>query len=177
MGGDRLALLPKGTSGKPGKKLLCGVGKRKGSSSWVSEFRGHSWSGPCRSLCNPTGITKPSSANCPCRGSQDATCWGLPAQRLLSDVCDQSKKPPTVWVGSRDSHIYSSMGWPGEQGSSRHTGKSTTSALQDKQHLKTVGLSKRLTLQRCPLDTSWVLFIPTSSMEEHIHTAYIIHIS
>lgn len=36
MGGNRVALLPKGTSRKPGKKLLCGVGKRKGSSSWVS---------------------------------------------------------------------------------------------------------------------------------------------
>lgn len=95
MGGDRLALLPKGTSKKPGKKLLSGVGKRKGSSSWVSDFRGHSWSGPCSSLGNPTGISEPSSANCPCRGSKNATCWGLSAQRLLSDVCEWGAVTPT----------------------------------------------------------------------------------
>lgn len=117
MGGDRLALLAKVTSRKPGKKLLWGARKRKSISSWVSDSRGHSWSGPCNSLDNPTGITKPSSANCPCRGSQNATCWGLPAQRLLRDVCDPSRKPPMVWVGASDSHTYSNMGWPGEEGS------------------------------------------------------------
>lgn len=153
------------------------MGKRKGNSSWVSDFRGHSWSGPWSSLCIPTGITKPSSANCPCRGSQNATCWGLPARKLLSDVCDQSKKPPMVWIGSRDCHTYTA--WDGQVSRApAHTQEN-----QQPLHCKTNSIWKLwvcptdLHLQTCPLDTSWVLFIPTSSVEEHILTAYIIHIS
>lgn len=89
MGGDRLALLPKGTSRKKitGKKLLCGVGKRKVSSSWVSDFRGHSWSGPCSSLCNPTGITKTIFCQLPLQGFTKCNLLRAPstkaAQRCL----------------------------------------------------------------------------------------------
>lgn len=177
MGGDRLALLPKGRARKPGKKLLCGAGKRKASTSWVSDFRGQSWSGPCSSLGNPIGITKPSSANCTCRGSQNAACWGFPARRLLSDVCDPSKKPSMVWVGGSDSHTYSSMGWPWSWGGLQQTLGKINNGTARPTALENRGFAWDVHLQTCPLDTSWVLFIPISSVEEHILTAHIIKIS
>lgn len=140
MGGDRLALLPKGTSRKPGKKLLSGVGKRKGSSSWVSDFRGHSWSGPCSSLGNPTWNLRTTFCQLPLQGFKKCNLL-----RTLSTKAAHW----CLWVAGSDSHAYSSMGWPGEEGSSRHTGKSTT-ALQDRQDLKTVGLLDRFTFANVP---------------------------
>lgn len=136
MGGDRLAVLPKGTSRKPGKKLLCGVGKRKGSSSWVSGVTAEVVPAAVSAMplesqnhllpIAPAGVHKMQ----PAEDSQYFT------DGLLSDVCDQCKKPPMVWVGSSDCHTYSSKGWPGEE-------STTTSALQDQQHLKTLGMPDR----------------------------------
>lgn len=142
MGGDRLALLPKGTSRKPGKKLLCGVGKRKGSSSWVSGVTAEVVPAAVSAMplesqnhlrpIAPAGVHK----------IQPALHWWA-AQRCLWPMQKASYGlSGQQWLPHHQQHGMARWG-------TQHT-HNTTSALQDRQHLKTLGMPDRFTFAVMP---------------------------